>query len=92
MALEIKKLSSFQKDYNKLPNEAKNMADKALKTLIENPGHPSLQVKKIQGTSNIWEARVDLKRRITFQWHGSVLILRRIGTHDIIAKEARYGT
>ena len=87
MALSIRRLDSFWKDYQELPEEGKVKVEKALKLLIENPRHSSLQVKKIQGTPNLWEARVDLKRRMTFQLQGDRLVLRRIGSHD--SKENR---
>lgn len=91
MALSVKRLKSFVKDYEELPEEGKRKAEATLTLLIENPRHPSLQVKKIQGTQGIWEVRMDLKRRITFQWEGSLLILRRVGFHNVIEKEARKG-
>lgn len=89
MALNVKRLNSFIEDYEELPSEIKRKTEKALSLLLQNPRYPSLQVKRIQGTKNLWEARIDLKRRITFQWEGSEIILRRIGWHDIIDKEAR---
>jgi len=79
VALDVQRLKSFVKDYADLPADVRQKAEKALLLLIENPRHPSLQVKKIQGTRNILEARIDLKHRITFHWEGSLLILRRIG-------------
>ncbi len=89
MALKLRRLNSFLKDYHELNQEEKVKVEKTLGLLIENPRHPSLQVKRIQGTPNLWEARVDLKHRITFQWERNLLILRRIGNHDIIGKEAK---
>ncbi len=91
MFLNIRRLESFLKDYQDLSNEEKAKVEKALRLFIENPRHPSLQVKRIQGTSNIWEARVDLKQWITFLWNSNLLILRRIGNHDIVNKEAKRG-
>jgi len=43
----------------------------------------------MKGLEDIWEASVSMSYRITYQLAGNVLILRRIGTHDILKKEAR---
>jgi hypothetical protein len=53
------------------------------------PHHPSIQVKKMRGTRNIWEGRVSLSYRFTFQREGNVIILRRVGSHSILNKESR---
>jgi len=50
--------------------------------MSENLRHPSLQVKKIQGTENIWEARAGLSLRITFEMNEDTIILRNVGRHD----------
>ncbi len=55
---------------------------KALRLLGENPRHPSLQVKVVQGTKGIWEARVDNQYRVTFEMSGDSLTLRNVDNHD----------
>jgi len=55
--------------------------------LVQNPSYPSLRVKKMQGLDDVWEASVTMSYRITFQRAGDTLILRRIGTHDILKTE-----
>lgn len=72
----------FKKDYQRLSNEIQRKADKALRLLAVSLRHPSLQVKKIQGTKNIYEARVDIHYRMTFSLEGDTLTLRAIGAHD----------
>jgi len=49
-----------------------------------NPRHPSLRVKKIQGAGNIWEMSVTKSYRITFQRKEEIILLRNTGTHDIL--------
>jgi len=57
-------------------------------TLYENnPRHPSLRVKKIQSTGDIWEMSVTKSYRITFQRKDEIVLLRNIGTHDILRTE-----
>jgi mRNA-degrading endonuclease YafQ of YafQ-DinJ toxin-antitoxin module len=53
------------------------------------PYTPSLRTKKMHGLEDIWEARVTLSYRITFQRTGDTLLLRRIGTHDVLEREGR---
>jgi mRNA-degrading endonuclease RelE of RelBE toxin-antitoxin system len=75
---------SFMRDYQALPENLQKAVDKQLERLAENPRHPSLQVKKMQDSRNIWEARVTQGYRLTFQWEGDSCILRRLGTHDML--------
>jgi mRNA-degrading endonuclease RelE of RelBE toxin-antitoxin system len=74
----------FDEDYHSLPEVIKEQAEKQFVLLLENPRHPSLQLKKIKGHPNIWEGRVTKSYRFTFQISGEIYILRRIGTHDIL--------
>jgi len=41
----------------------------------------------MQGTGDIWEERVSGSYRMTFQRAGKTLVLRRIGSHDVLKKE-----
>lgn len=72
----------FRKAYQSLPEEAKSRVKEALRKLADNPRYPSLQVKKIKATRDIWEARVSLDYRMTFQIVSGYYILRNIGHHD----------
>lgn len=72
----------FKRAYRDLPSELQSKADKALKLLQENPRHPSLHLKKIQGTPGIWEARVDRSCRLTLEMQSNAFLLRNIGKHD----------
>jgi len=49
--------------------------------------HPGLQVKKVQGTENIWETRAGLAIRITFEVKEDAIILRNAGRHDETLKK-----
>lgn len=74
----------FEKDYASLPQSIQNTVDKKLKIFVDDQYHPSLRVKKIEGTQGIWEMRVSRNYRITFQFINDGIILRRVGTHDIL--------
>jgi len=79
----------FANDFQNLPGEVQARAERTIRLLAENPRHPSLRSKKMQGVENIWEVSVTLSYRITYEVRGETLVLRRIGTHDILRKEKR---
>ena len=72
----------FKKAYQSLPEEVKARVKEALRKLAGNSRYPSLQVKKIKATKDIWEARVSLDYRMTFQIVRDYYILRNVGHHD----------
>ncbi|NWG03962.1 MAG: hypothetical protein HXY44_14010 [Syntrophaceae bacterium] len=82
--MKIQTTRPFDEDYYSLPEVIKERTEKQLTLLLENPGHPSLQLKKIKGHPNIWEGRVTKSYRFTFQISGEIYLLRRVGTHDIL--------
>lgn len=58
-----------------------------LRLLAENPLHPSLRVKRIQGSAGLFECSVNMDIRIIWRLEGDVLILLLdIGHHDILKK------
>ncbi len=74
----------FDRDYAGLPNEIKERVEKQLALLLSNPRHPSLRLKRIRGTADIWEVRVSRSYRLTIQLAGDTYLLRRVGPHDVI--------
>lgn len=86
MAKKLRILTSFKKDYKKLPEAIKDKVDKQLQLLLENPGHPSLNLHLIRGTEEIWEGYVDYHFRFTFELEGDFFVLRKVGTHNTIKK------
>jgi len=77
---------SFRDFYQKLPVSIQKKVDKQLRFLENNPRYPSLQVKRIQGTAGIWEARVDRHYRMSFEMTGNTIYLRAVGNHDDVLK------
>jgi mRNA-degrading endonuclease RelE of RelBE toxin-antitoxin system len=57
----------FRKQYRALPKEIQNAFDKKLILFLNNRSHPSLIVKRIQGTENRWEESVTMNYRFTFE-------------------------
>jgi len=74
--------SRFRRAYKSLPEDAQLRVKDTLRKLTDNPRYPSLQVKKIKGTKDIWEVRVSLDYRMTFQIIKDYFILRNVGHHD----------
>jgi mRNA-degrading endonuclease RelE of RelBE toxin-antitoxin system len=73
----------FKKAYRKLPPEIQKKIQKALRLLAENPRHPSLRTKPIQGTAGIYEARVDRSYRMTYErLPDDKVLMRVVGKHD----------
>jgi mRNA-degrading endonuclease RelE of RelBE toxin-antitoxin system len=80
---------TFQKDFQHLPERIHAQAEKQLTLFVENPHHPSLGVKRIQGAPEFrWEGRVSRRYRFTFDWEGDTVVLRRIGKHEVTDQEA----
>ena len=79
--------SKFKKQYKKLPLKIQKIADKQILQLTSNLRQSSsLNLKKVQGQSDIWEIRITKEYRATLQRKGTVCIMRKIGTHDILKK------
>jgi mRNA interferase RelE/StbE len=80
---KVKGSPRFKKAFKKLPSELQVKVIKALKLLEENPRHPSLQTKPVQGIRGIYEARVDQSYRLTYQrLPDDILLIRVVGRHD----------
>jgi mRNA interferase RelE/StbE len=76
----------FEQAYEKLTNTEKRSVRKTLTLLGDNPKHPSLRVKKMEGRKNIWEARPPKSLRMTFEMTGETILLRNVGEHDKVLK------
>jgi mRNA-degrading endonuclease RelE of RelBE toxin-antitoxin system len=82
--VNIYRTERFKKDFKKLPNEIRSKLTETLNKYILNEHYPSLHVKKMEGTGDIWEMRVTVNYRITFHKLTDGVLLRRIGTHSIL--------
>jgi mRNA-degrading endonuclease RelE of RelBE toxin-antitoxin system len=75
---------SFVRDQAKLPPPMQQRMDKQLALLLENPRHPSLHLKPMQGREGVWEIRISGGYRLTLQITEEAYILRRVGSHDVL--------
>lgn len=77
----------FKKHYKKLTNIEKNQFKTKLRQFIDNPTLPSLRIKKIQGSDNLYEFSVNMDIRVIWHYEGKELvILIDIGHHNILNK------
>jgi len=80
--VRIARTARFRKAWERLNEEEKEVARKAIRNLAANIRYPALKAKKIKGTEDIWEARASRSLRMTFQIEDDTIILRNIGRHD----------
>lgn len=77
----------FKKHYKKLHPNEKKQVKKKIEILINNPMHPSLRTKKIQGTKNLFEFSVNMDIRIIWYYEkNQIIILSDVGHHNILDK------
>ena len=84
--MKVQTTRHFDRDYAELPEQFKERADKQLALLLSNRRHPSLQLKRIRGTEDIWEVRITRGYRMTLQIAGDTFILRRVGPHGVLGQ------
>jgi mRNA-degrading endonuclease RelE of RelBE toxin-antitoxin system len=77
----------FDRAYKKLPPEVQSQFKEKLELLVESKfTHPSLRIKRIKGTERIREASITMEYRFTFEKIEDGILLRVIGTHDILKR------
>ena len=68
----------------RLSTQEKNQLKIKLELLAQNPSHPSLRTKRIQGT-DLLECSVNMDIRIIWYYEGDkMIILLDVGHHDIL--------
>ena len=79
---------TFNKLYAQLPGDIRKKVQKAIYLLSDDPRHPSLRTKPIQGAPEIFEACVDRRYRMTFErLPGDKIRLRVVDTQDDALKK-----
>ncbi len=69
------------KQIQKLPSHIQKKAFRQFETLLNNPNHPSLHVKKKEG-SREFEGRIDIHYRFSFVIESKTVLVLTIGMHD----------
>lgn len=73
---------SFRWAFERLDPHAQEAARRAYRLFAENPSHPSLRFKKLEGFSKAWSVRVSEQYRAVGERMGDKIIWTWIGTHN----------
>jgi mRNA-degrading endonuclease YafQ of YafQ-DinJ toxin-antitoxin module len=85
--LKITFTERFKKHFRGLSANEKKQFRSKLAVFAENPLHPSLRTKRIQGTDDLYEFSVNMDIRVIWFYEGDALVaLVDIGHHDILRK------
>lgn len=88
--MKIKRTQSFERDFRKLSPALMGRAEKALRLLIQNLRHPSLEARLVDKKHRIWKAKVNGDWRLTYQLEVNAIVLRRIGNHDLMERPSSW--
>jgi hypothetical protein len=72
----------FRESYAALPDDVRRQARRAWRLFRQDPSHPGLKFKKIEGRSNVYSVRVGLGYRAVGIMDGSLIVWSWIGTHS----------
>ena len=87
MNYQFKFSPGFWKQFSALTAEEKTKAINKMFLLAENPQHPSLRSKSVQGFPYVFESSVNMDIRILWQYKDNrVMLLSDIGHHDILKR------
>ena len=85
---KIRLTRRFLKSFARLPAAVQEKVKKQIALLADNSRHPSLQTKPIQGATGIYEARVDIDYRLTYEREAEdTLVLRVVAKHEEALKK-----
>jgi mRNA interferase RelE/StbE len=74
---------NFKEKLVGLDSQSQKAIRKALRFLQNNPKHPSLRTKKMEGHDYIFEASANMDIRMTFHFEKpDTIVLRNCGHHD----------
>ena len=82
----LERTSRFKRAAKRLTEQDRGRLATAVLRYEENPSHPSLGVKRLQGTKDIWEGRASDPIRFTFEKIEGGILLRNVGPHDATLK------
>lgn len=80
--MKIRYSQNFLDKVQELSEDVKKALKAKLEIMVQNPRHPSLRTKKIQGQKDIFEASITMDIRMTWQFTNDGIFLRNIGEHD----------
>ncbi len=78
----FERTTRFKRAAKKLTAQDRERLGRALRLYETDQSHPSLGIKRVQGTKGIWEGRASDAIRFTFEKIEGGILLRNVGTHD----------
>ena len=85
MSYRLQLEKNFTKHYAKLTAKERGMVDNKLRILAQDPWHPSLRTKRIQGTGE-FEVSVNMDIRMAVAFEGDRIIMLDVDHHDKLLK------
>lgn len=85
MSYRLQLEKNFTKRYAKLTAKERGMVDNKLRILAQDPWHPSLRTKRIQGTGE-FEVSVNMDIRMAIAFKGDRIIMLDVDHHDKLLK------
>lgn len=82
----FERTTRFKRAAKRLPAQDRDRLAKALLQYEADPSHPSLGIKRVQGTARIWEGRASESLRFTLEKIENGILLRNVGAHDATLK------
>ena len=76
----------FERAYKRKPKGLQQALTEAIVRLQTDPSYPSLRVKKIRGIQDVWEASINMKHRMTFEYSPDGIILRNCSGHEALTR------
>lgn len=73
---------SFWRAYESLDPHVREAARRAYRTFEENPNHPSLRFKKLDGYEHVWSVRINEQYRAVGERQGDTVVWVWIGSHN----------
>jgi hypothetical protein len=80
--IESKTTQGFWRSFAGLPPDVQQEARRAYRLFRDNPAHPSLRFKKLEGEDQIYSARIGPGYRALAAMKGSRLVWFWIGNHS----------
>ena len=80
---------SFRRLFDDLPTAVQERARRAYALWRQDPGHPSIQFKRVDGDEPIYSARIGLAHRALGLLDGDTVTWFWIGDHDDYERELR---
>jgi Txe/YoeB family toxin of Txe-Axe toxin-antitoxin module len=73
---------SFWRAYAALDSRVRSEARRAYQLFVQNPHHPSLRFKKLQGYENAWSVRINEQYRAVGERKADTIERAWIGSHN----------